>query len=547
MFIIFAHIKYCLMKRCLLLVLLIWSCSSVQIETLPLDPNLATEQPSAAPLSDSEPLLQNSTSQLNCVVQVVIPESLQDNLQIDNTCRTLLPPNQIAFEHSQALRFTEQGHELLVHEQCTASRLAFEQAFKLETGLHAQGYLSQRIVLARQCEKRLVRFMPVNTQTQQVAGLRVTQESLRLYQPAHLSATQTQVMRQAHQALSQGQCEQAEAGYKQLAELDLPEPVQQLLTQQQALVKLCLAPVLAVSPTPSVSPLPAEPSPAEIPSPYPTVTPTPFVPIPQPTTAFSATPAPVLPTPTGTPTPVTLPTATPVPQTLSNTLGMEFVFIEPGVFMMGQTPIAGHVHQVTLTQGFYLQTTEVTQKQWWDVMGSWPSTAPTVAHGLGDNYPMYYVSMEDIQNFLIRLNALGQGGYRLPTEAQWEYAARAGTTTVLSCEAQGGACPGDYAWYQSNNVPVGAKPVATKLPNPWGVFDMHGNVQEWVSDKYGGGGYPREDTVDPTGPAITDDRYVHRGGDSKSTSNTQISSAVRSYKGKAARDASLGFRLVRLF
>ena len=205
-----------------------------------------------------------------------------------------------------------------------------------------------------------------------------------------------------------------------------------------------------------------------------------------------------------------------VPDTLTNTLGMDFVYIEPGTFMMGSpTDEPGrksdeNLHQVTLTKGFYMQATEVTQGQWTAVMGSNPSYFSSC----GDNCPVEEVSWNDAQDFITTLNARGEGTYRLPTEAEWEYAARSGSTTAF---ANGGItvtnCEYDpnldaMGWY-CGNAGGASHPVAQKQANAWGLYDMHGNVYEWCQDWYGS--YPSGSLTDPEGPLSGTGR-VFRGG-----------------------------------
>ena len=198
-------------------------------------------------------------------------------------------------------------------------------------------------------------------------------------------------------------------------------------------------------------------------------------------------------------------------------LGMQFVYIKPGSFMMGSPLLeqsgdsSERQHRVTLTAGFYMQTTEVTQGQWRAVMGSNPSHFKNC----GDNCPVESVSWNDVQAFIRKLNEKGgTGRYRLPTEAEWEYAARAGSTTAF---ANGGIteflCGYDpnlaaMGWY-CGNAKKKTQPVARKQPNAWGLYDMHGNVSEWCQDWYGD--YPAGSVTDPTGPSSGADR-VHRGG-----------------------------------
>ena len=205
-----------------------------------------------------------------------------------------------------------------------------------------------------------------------------------------------------------------------------------------------------------------------------------------------------------------------VPADTTNSLGMKFVYIEPGTFTMGSpTSELGREsnetqHQVTLTKGYYMQTTEVTQGQWKAVMGTNPSSFDTC----GDNCPVEGVSWNDAQSFITALNALGEGTYRLPTEAQWEYACRAGSTTAFANgEITQTRCDNDpnlnaMGWY-CGNAGVTPHPVAQKQANAWGLYDMHGNVFEWCQDWYDD--YPSGSVTDPIGPTSGSYR-VFRGG-----------------------------------
>ena len=179
-------------------------------------------------------------------------------------------------------------------------------------------------------------------------------------------------------------------------------------------------------------------------------------------------------------------------QTINNSIGMEFVQIPAGEFYMGSlvnflniniipdmgTPIdEGPVHRVKIPQSFYLGKYEVTQKQWRDVMGNNPS------HFKGDDLPVENISWYDVQDFIKKLNEKeGVNKYRLPSEAEWEYAARAGTITSYSFGNDASKL-GDYAWYGENDDEK-THEVGKKRPNPWGLYDMYGNVWEWVQDKW---------------------------------------------------------------
>ena len=190
---------------------------------------------------------------------------------------------------------------------------------------------------------------------------------------------------------------------------------------------------------------------------------------------------------------------------LPNGVKLELALIPAGSFMMGDENNAP-VHKVNITKPFYLGTREVTQEQWLAVMGGNPS------HFKDDRNPVEQVSWEDCQEFLRKLNekfAAGQGKFQLPTEAQWEYACRAGSTTTY-CFGDDEARLGDHAWYQ-DNAGGETHPVGEKKPNAWGLYDMHGNVSEWSADWYASDYYAGSPREDPTGPSSGSDRVL-RGG-----------------------------------
>ena len=221
----------------------------------------------------------------------------------------------------------------------------------------------------------------------------------------------------------------------------------------------------------------------------------------------------------------------------SNSIGMEFVLIPAGTFPMGAK--RGYVderpvHQVTISRPFYLGRYPVTQAQWTTIMQTNPSGFR------GEHHPVENVSWEDIQQFIHGLNAKeGDTLYRLPTEAEWEYAARAGSTTAYGFGND--ACPlHEYAWYKAN---AGDKthPVGQRKPNAWGLYDMHGNVWEWVQDWYGP--YPARAIVDPQGPQSGFSR-VRRGG-SWATGTESCRVSKRNDMAPGCLLISLGFRLLR--
>ncbi|MDA0746931.1 MAG: formylglycine-generating enzyme family protein [bacterium] len=236
--------------------------------------------------------------------------------------------------------------------------------------------------------------------------------------------------------------------------------------------------------------------------------------------------------------------------TLTGSTTMDFVYIAPGTFTMGSPGSEpghgsdeGPQHEVTISQGFHLGKYEVTQGQWEAVMGTTPWSGGSYVQEKPDN-PAVYVSWNDAQEFVHRLNvATGDSLYRLPSEAEWEYACRAGITTRWSFGDNENQLK-DYAWYDDNAWAIGEKyahQVGTKKANPWGLYDMHGNVWEWVQDWYGS--YSSSAQVDPMGP-VSGSIRVWRGGsfdyDARLTRSADRSNFSPSY-----RHNDLGFRLLR--
>jgi formylglycine-generating enzyme required for sulfatase activity len=227
----------------------------------------------------------------------------------------------------------------------------------------------------------------------------------------------------------------------------------------------------------------------------------------------------------------------PPAKTVVNSIGMEFVLIPAGTFMMGSEKGEADerpVHRVTISQPFYLGKYEVTQAQWQAVMGRNPSLFQGDA-----TLPVEQVWWDEVQEFLRKLNAMEGGNkYRLPTEAEWEYAARAGSSTEYSF-GDATSQLGDYAWYRANS---GGKthPVGQLKPNAWGLYDIHGNVMEWVQDWYGR--YPAEPVTDPQGPPSGTHR-MRRGGAWNSVA--AVCRSANRYSVPGFRDDFLGVRVLR--
>jgi formylglycine-generating enzyme required for sulfatase activity len=226
-------------------------------------------------------------------------------------------------------------------------------------------------------------------------------------------------------------------------------------------------------------------------------------------------------------------------ESFRNTLGAGMVWIAPGDFAMGDRSRRGDsderpVHEVRLTSGFWLGETDVTNAQWKALMGTEPGAF------IGGNRPVENVSWNDAVDFCKKLTAKERAAgrlptgiqYRLPTEAQWEYACRAGTTGDFAGNLEA------MAWHDTNSGSE-THDVKMKRPNAWGLYDMHGNVWEWCADWYGS--YSDGMAEDPTG-VPTGALRVYRGGSWTSPAG-YCRSASRGRNSPGFRNIYLGFRL----
>lgn len=240
----------------------------------------------------------------------------------------------------------------------------------------------------------------------------------------------------------------------------------------------------------------------------------------------------------------------------TNSIGMSFIEIPAGSFEMGADDADAFQcerpqHKVTISNSFYIGVYEVTQDEWEKVMGfnpydldrsnpyyNLPGMAERITH---PNHPAT-VSWEDAQDFIAKLNHLeGHNRYRLPTEAEWEYAARAGSMTAY-CFGDNVSGLKDYAWYGEDFETGGTHPVGKKEANAWGLHDIHGNVWEWVHDWYSETYYVNNPEVDPQGPESGTHHSV-RGGSWHSSATSWRSSYRKPYK-PDYRGISIGFRVV---
>jgi formylglycine-generating enzyme len=242
---------------------------------------------------------------------------------------------------------------------------------------------------------------------------------------------------------------------------------------------------------------------------------------------------------------------------------VNMVYVEGGTFEMGDQFGDGNtdevpLHNVTLSS-FYMSSTEITQGMYEEMIGE----NPAQTYGVGDDYPVYYVNWfwaTEFCNFLsvsegltpcysntgsARICDWNANGYRLPTEAEWEYAAKGGVHWEDNYKYSGTTNDlTDYAWFDGNNTPFGCKEVGTKMPNQLGIYDMSGNVWEWCWDYYHPNYYGASPDANPHGPDNIEDYRIRRGGD---WNHVAYRSRASHRAGTYPHDdgADIGFRIAR--
>ena len=256
--------------------------------------------------------------------------------------------------------------------------------------------------------------------------------------------------------------------------------------------------------------------------------------------------------------------AAPLPKpgdVVTNSIGMKLIYIPAGSFVMGSRHSEAQLtkeynqkegyfasefpqHQVRICEGFWMGQTEVTQGQYKSVMNAQPWSRNPVVEESANN-PAIWVTWEDAAAFCRKLSQQEGKTYRLPTEAEWEYTCRAGTTTRFSF-GDSSSSLGDYAWFENNAMFVDQKyahAVGQKKPNPWGMYDMHGNVWEWCSDWYKEDYYAQAHRDNPKGPTTGTSRSL-RGG-AWNHGGEDLRCSYRRYSSPGGRHLNVGFRVVR--
>jgi formylglycine-generating enzyme required for sulfatase activity len=216
--------------------------------------------------------------------------------------------------------------------------------------------------------------------------------------------------------------------------------------------------------------------------------------------------------------------------------GIDFVYIPAGSFIMGSDSTRENekpAHKVTITKGFWLGKYEVTQEQWEKVMGK------NSSYFRGVNFPIEHVTWDEIQSFITKLN---DKKYRLPTEAEWEYACRAGSTTKYYFGEDDKKLE-KHCWFGDDNESGTTHPVGYKNPNRWGLYDVYGNVWEVCQDYFGFEYYTQSPEENPKGPAEGKSRII-RGG-CWSCSDKTCNSTYRNFTSPNLPLNVIGFRLLR--
>ena len=250
-----------------------------------------------------------------------------------------------------------------------------------------------------------------------------------------------------------------------------------------------------------------------------------------------------------------------------NKIGMTFVLIPPGEFIMGSLKSADELatdagidatnfrdehprHRVKISQPYFLGKYEVTQKQWRDLMNTQPwlfrGGAPQLNVEIGDDFPATCISWDDAIGYCKKLSELEGVKYRLPTEAEWEYACRAGTNTTYNFDISKQEL-GDHAWYKNNTIATGkshARQIGQKRANPFGLHDMYGNAWEWCSDWHGVDYYAKSAETDPAGPDTGSFKVLRGSGWSDPA--WRCRSAQRNYFPPEDGLFEFGFRVLRV-
>ncbi len=224
----------------------------------------------------------------------------------------------------------------------------------------------------------------------------------------------------------------------------------------------------------------------------------------------------------------------------ANGVPIDMVYVQHGTFTMGATPEQGSdaysdekpAHSVTLTNDYYIGKYEVTQKLWKAVMGKKPSRFQ------GDDLPVEQVSWNDVQEFLRKLNSITGRNFRLPTEAEWEFAARGGTKS-RGYKYSGSNNIDEVAWYTANSHDKGTTKVGSFAPNELGIYDMSGNVWEWCQDWYGD--YSSTSQTNPTGAPSGSNRVGRWGCWFGSAGSCRVSGRCGNHPD--IRFFNIGFRL----